>query len=149
MIKYTDLELLNEKELGVLSCSNKYVKSICDDPSFWFNKITKNYDVHPQDVNKIKRFLEFKSYKKLYIYFSKLDKQTVEHSFQNIDKLNAHVERLNTAELEKYIDRKEFIKSFKRKLFEIYPLISIELSYDLIMDSYKSQMGNMIIKILY
>jgi hypothetical protein len=68
-LKDIDLKIiqgLDDNELGKVCQVNKYVNSLCNDESFWLQRILNNFKtLNSEETNRMKVFLGF-SYRELY-----------------------------------------------------------------------------------
>ena len=136
-VKDTDfliLDKLNDYELGRVCQANKYVKKLCNDDTFWRNRMIKNLErinINVELIFKIKEFLEFDRWKDYYVYiFSNTNK-----TFQNPSNIRSDKDvkelyvqfkpkdyesilgKLEVLKVAPYIDKNALRKYIKRELF--------------------------------
>lgn len=124
--KQTDfliLKKLTDYELTRVCQVNKYVNSLCQDDTFWLNRILKNYPLTVDDIKRIKITLEFTSHKELYIWLN--ESYPV---IQNADTLipaineslivnNKVIDMLSKKKFPDWINKEKFLVFLWRNLF--------------------------------
>ena len=65
------LDKLDDKELGRLCQSDKYVATLCENETFWLNRLMRVYSVSPQKIDEMRKYLFFQDNKELYIWLKK------------------------------------------------------------------------------
>lgn len=134
---------LEDHELAKVCIANKYVKSLCDDDTFWMNRtiqkfeIVRELDPDPEwqssfILRQIKEYLLFKNWKEFYkwikennvnhryyidnmIYYMKEDIGEIEKEEEKY--INDFIEFAKKTETPKWIDKENYLVELKRKLF--------------------------------
>lgn len=123
---------LSDNDLKAVCRINKYVHSICTDDNFWRMKLIDTFKeyINFEDLIQVKEFLEFNTWKDLYIYLNYNDlkrKQIV----KNIKTLNITNNKLNEISFPSRINKEELIKKIKRSWLIAYPhLLEFDLEKD-------------------
>jgi len=71
-LNFLILNELSDYELGKVCQVNKYTKKLCDDETFWMNRIEKIFKLDSETKLKAKEFFEFDTWKELYIYLTEI-----------------------------------------------------------------------------
>lgn len=119
---------LNDYELSRVCRVNKYVNSICNDDMFWLKRLLagtlySEYDVPVDKIDLeslryIKDYLEFKKWKKFYIFLNECISHEIEYNYtlhsvsEIINRFIPKIELLN-----EFIDLLEFPKWINSKIF--------------------------------
>lgn len=136
-IKDVDMKIidnLNDVELGKVCTVNKYVNKLCNEEIFWVNRIRRIYPITTEELNQMKEYLLFPSYKELYIWLQKefrtrqLDLRRFDIKFKIFKdnlKYNSAFENFlikfsEIWEAPFWIKEKEFLIYLKRVLFKVF-----------------------------
>ena len=118
-VDFIILNKLNDIDLSKVCQVNKYANSLCDDDTFWRNRIKDRYKfILLNDLNNIKQYLYFNSFKEIYIWsidqvgWGNLLEHLKYHKF--FDKL---FEFISTLKFPNWINKEEFPKYLLRKLY--------------------------------
>lgn len=74
-IDFIILMELNDKELGQICRSNKYINSLCNDDTFWRNRTVLRFHLSPSQyllAEKMKNYLQWETWKEYYIWLSSI-----------------------------------------------------------------------------
>lgn len=142
-IDFSIIMHLEDHELAKVCIANKYVKSLCDDDTFWMNRTIQKFEIDEKlgtepewqssfILRQIKEYLLFKNWKEFYkwikendvnhryyivsmIYYMKEDIGEIEKEEDYY--INDFIEIAKKTEMPKWIDREKYLLELKRKLF--------------------------------
>lgn len=126
------LQKLNDYELGKVCSVNKYVNSICNDDFFWLNRLLIVFNLSAKEVNNMKKYLGFNTYKELYKFlrtfpvelFSrqksiKIDRLYVINLFKEEKMIDNVIEKNLQPIMPEWIDREKLIYAIRRKFSDM------------------------------
>lgn len=117
-VDFLVLMQLDDRELGIVCQSNKYVRSLCNDENFWLKKLENTYKLDENILKEAKIFFEFKTWKELYIYLK--SKYASVRGIQNIIKNKEEIKKLfDLVEYPDWIDKNIFQQYKKRQFLDI------------------------------
>ena len=105
-LNFLILNKLSDYELGKICQVNKYTKDLCDDETFWINRIEKIFKLDSETKLKAKEFFEFDTWKELYIYL--------------VEKFNDYYDDI----VDYFIDELKRYISYKPEIDKLFNLIT-------------------------
>ena len=133
------LQQLRDDELDPVCEVNAYLKSICDDPIFWYNRINNkmlpglehaikyrhlniNDYLSHNAINKIRQFLGFDSLKEMSRYIDQIPEKARFQIYVTEAQLEKDIQKgytINKEELPPYVDYDKLIQYLRRELNRI------------------------------